>query len=155
MRFTTIWFTCKVTVCQCFILGRGNQTLGVHFAHFHYIKWPTSRCTTRRQIIPAAPVSLSVSWISGLSGSQWCMGALPLPAYLFLSFSLSPLLHSLSLLWFYVSGYFILTYASRSALLFPSIFLSLLLCSVSLPSLLLPLIESSLPERALISVYMA
>lgn len=119
MRFTSFQFTYtgKVTVCQCFILNGGNQTPGMHFTHFHYIKWPISHCTTLRQIIPAAPVSLSVSWISGLSGLLWCIGSLPLHAYL--SFFLSLFTLSLTQPPLCLSVSF-LPYASHSNLLFPN-----------------------------------
>lgn len=126
---------------------------GMHFTHFQY-KCPHPAAPLGRQIIPAAPVSLSVSWISGLSGMLWCIGSLPLPNYLSFFLSLSSLLRSLSLLCLSVS------FLSPPCLpldpsfsIQPSLSLSLSLCDVSPPSLLLPLIESSPSESCNLSVH--
>lgn len=41
--------------CGC----RGNPNPSAYIStHFHYIKWLTAHCSSQRQIIPAAPVSL-------------------------------------------------------------------------------------------------
>lgn len=75
---------------------------------------------------------------------------LPPSACLSLSLTLSS--HSASFLSIFISP-MLLPSLPVYFQLFP--FLSLSLCPVSPPSFLLPLIESSLPQRALISVYMA
>lgn len=87
--------TPKVTARQCFLSSVVVIKLGVmRSTHFHYIKWPVSRCSTQRRIIPASAGSLSVSWISGLSGIAVIY--LPSPsAFPLLSYSLQAFTHSL------------------------------------------------------------
>lgn len=107
---------------------------------------PTSHCSTGRPIIPAAPVSLSVSWISGLSGSLWCMGSfLLLPCLSFFPLYRSLFAHSSSSLSQFLSLYTL------------SSFLPLLLCTfILLLSFPLPLISPPNYLRdLLISVYVA